>query len=446
MGEQTEKIVKVTPFYHDNVLTAPHDVVIQLGGRFSGKSQNDQVRLTGNLANKKNYKLLVIEDLETGMADGFYAGLRDRIEEFEHEPAYNPRSRNAYIKNNINGNVALFKGFKSEQQKSNVKKLSGITEIVVEEGDWVTYQDLMAFLQQLRGGDEEDRKVTILMNPVNPDCYVNQELILKPADIVYEYFPGTKRPKVFQRNMRVTLKDEDGKDYEKIISILVVISVHWDNPYLNDLQRASVESMKDTDPDGYEQLAKAKFIYPKGALLSSRNYYSLKRLDLSQAARITAIIDTASSGTNSATLGIYAEYDEEHHYLIDALKDADDAKKVIPRFITMINKWKPQKVMIEKNHEGLYYESEVKKGVPKSILVEKFHSSENKHEKILGQSGRMINHLYIRDDGSQEYDMFISEAYGYNRDKRKNKVDDCIDNMAMYFKHGDTGTWGWRKK
>lgn len=445
MGKQTEKTVKVTPFYHDNVLVAPHDVVVQLGGRFSGKSQNDQVRLVGNLANKENYKLLVIEDLETGMADGFHAGLRDRIEEFEHEPAYNPRTRNAYIRNLLNGNQVLFKGFKSDQQKSNVKKLSAITEIVVEEGDWVTFSDLMAFVQQLRGGDPQDRKVTILMNPVNPDCYVNQELILKPADIVYEYFPGTKRPKVFQRDIKVNMTI-DGEEKETAISILVVISVHWDNPFLNDLQRASVESMKHSDPDGYAQLAEAKFIYPKGALLSSRNYFSFSRLDIMQAARITAIIDTASSGTNSATLGIYAEFDEEHHYLIDALKDPDDAKKVIPRFITMINKWKPQKVMIEKNHEGLYYESEVKRGVPKSILVEKFHSSENKHEKILGQSGRMINHLYIRDDGSREYDLFIAEAYGYNRDKKKNKVDDCIDNMAMYFKHGDTGMWGWRKK
>lgn len=217
---------------------------------------------------------------------------------------------------------------------------------------------------------------------------------------------------------------------------MVVISTHHDNPYLTHEQRASIESLKDTDLDKWMQLAEARFIYPKGALLTRRNHYSLNKLDLNQAARITAIVDTASSGTDSATLGIYAEYDTEHHYLIDSVKDPDDAKKVIPRMITMINKYQPQKVMVEKNHEGLYYESEIKKGITNNVLVTKFHSSENKHEKILGQSGRMIEHLYIRDDGNREYNEFIYEMYGYNKDKKKNKHDDCIDNVAMYFKHG----------
>ena len=431
-----EKEIKLTPFYFDNVLCKRdnYDIIIQLGGRFSAKTMNEQRRAIGTVGSAEDYKLLVIENLETGMADGFYSGLRQAIRDFEHEPAYNPQSRTAYIKNEINGNEVLFRGYATEQQKYNVKRLNSITECIVEEGEWVSYDDMIALYQQLRGGSERDRKLTILLNPIEPDCFINTEFIMKPPEHVLEYFPNSNRPKVFEQSIRAEIEGE-----AIIIKILVVISTYRDNPYLTPEQILSILNYKNTDMDKYEQLANAKFIHPKGALLTRRNYYSLERLDLDQSARITAIVDTASSGTDSATLGIYAKYDDEHHYLIDAIRDPDDAKKVIPRMISMINKYKPQTVKVEKNHEGLYYESEIKKGVYKSILVKKFHSSENKHEKILGQSGRMIEHLYIRDDGGEEYNSFIAEMYRYNKDKKKNKEDDCIDNAAMYFKHGDKG-------
>lgn len=433
-----EKEIKLTPFYHDNVLynRDDYDVIVQIGGRFSGKTMNEQRRAIGTVGSADDYKLLVIENLETGMADGFYSGLRQAIRDFEHEPAYNPQSRTAYIKNVINGNEVLFRGYATEPQKYNVKRLNGITECIVEEGEWVTYDDMIALYQQLRGGKKKDRKLTILLNPIDPDCFINTQLIMKPADKVIKCFEGTNRPKVFEQSIKAEI---DGN--VSIIKILVVISTYRDNPYLTPEQILSIINYKNTDMDKYEQLANAKFIQPKGALLTRKNFFSLSKLDIDQAARITAVVDTASSGTDSATLGIYAKYDDEHHYLIDSIADDDDAKKVIPRFIHMINKYKPQKVLIEKNHEGLYYESEIKKGIAKSIIVSKFHSSENKHEKILGQSGRMLEHFYIRDDGGIEYEGFISEMYSYNKEKKKNKHDDCIDNVAMYFKHGDKNDW-----
>ena len=439
---QREKEIRLTPLYFDYVMDNDYPITIQVGGRFSGKSYNEQIRLCTNLVRKNDYKLLVIENLETGMADGFYAGLRDRIAEFEHEDMYNPRSRTAYIKNESNNNEVLFRGYTSEQQKLNVKRLNGITEILVEEGEWLTYSDFTALQHQLRGGNVKDRKLTILMNPVMPSCFVNHEFILKPPTKVFEYFPGTKRPKVFEKDI-ITEFELNGEIVENTVKVLVVLSTHHDNPFLTLEQRASIEKLRDTDPEKYAQLGEAKFIQPKGALITRKNYFSLKRFDLSQSSRITAIVDTASSGSDSATLGIYAMIDDEHHYLIDAIKDDGDAKAVIPRMVNMINKYEPQYVKIEKNHEGLYYESEIKKGVKKSILVQKFHSSENKHEKILGQSGRMIEHFYIRDDAGAEYNDFIAEFMSYNKDKKYNEHDDCIDNVAMYFKHGSRiQKWG----
>lgn len=260
-----QKEIKVPPFYFDNVLVRGQDyqVIVQVGGRFSGKSHNEQIRLVGNLGSKEDYKLLVIEDLETGMSEGFHAGLYERIRDFEHERAYTPESKVAHIKNMINGNTAQFRGYATEQQKLNVKKLSGITEILVEEGEWMTYDDFMGLFQQLRGGKEEDRKLTILLNPVRPECFVNQYLIETPPDKVFEYFPGTKRPKVFERHIK-TRFELDGEEIEQTIKVLVVISTHFDNNFLTLEQRASIEQYKETDPEKYAQLGEAKFIRPSG--------------------------------------------------------------------------------------------------------------------------------------------------------------------------------------
>ena len=257
------KDIKVTPLYFDYVIDAKYDAVVQVGGRFSGKSHNEQIRLVSNLASKENYKLLVIEDLETGMSEGFHAGLYSRIRDFEHDIAYTPETKVAHIRNKINENTALFRGYSSDQQKLNVKKLSGVTEILVEEGEWMTYDDFVSLYQQLRGGSKEDRKLTILLNPVNPDCFVNEYLIETKPDRVLKYFDGTNRPKVFEKS--ITTKFElDGEKIEQSIKVLVVLSTHFDNNFLTLEQRASIEQYKETDPELYEQLGEARFIRSKG--------------------------------------------------------------------------------------------------------------------------------------------------------------------------------------
>ena len=260
MDNKKEKIrIKCTPLYHNHVLDCEYDVVVQVGGRFSGKSHNEQIRLVKNMITKKDYKLLVIEDLETGMSEGFHSGLYARIRDFRHEAAYTQESKVAHIKNKLNNNTVIFRGYSSEQQKLNVKNLSEVTEILVEEGEWMRFDDFISLYQQLRGGTKKDRKLTILLNPVNPDCFVNQHLIETTPDKVYKYFEGTKRPKVFEKSITTTF-EIDSKEITKTIKILVVLSTHFDNNFLTLEQRASIEQYKVTDPEKYLQLGEARFI------------------------------------------------------------------------------------------------------------------------------------------------------------------------------------------
>jgi phage terminase large subunit len=265
-----QKQVNVTPFYHDNILGKKYKAIIQIGGRFSSKSYNSEIEMAANLCKKKRYKLLVIEDLEGGITKGYYAGLKDKIEQFEHEEAYKFTKQPAAIENKLNKNVALFSGYSSDQQKKAVKAIDQVTAIVVEEGEWLTYKDFVSLLHQLRGGSPADRILTVLMNPVNPDCFVNEMFIETKPDKIISYFKGTNRPKVFEKNITTTF-EYDGEIVTDVTTVLIALSTHHDNPYLTTDQRASIEQLKITDPDLYLQLGEARFVKSKGVFFPEFN-------------------------------------------------------------------------------------------------------------------------------------------------------------------------------
>lgn len=432
------KSIEVLPIYFDNVMETDYDVYILVGGRNSGKTHFMGQYTTMDLNNCEDYKLLIVEDVETNINEGVKTNLIERIDSFGWSEMFNSTKQPPRIEHLITGNSVLFKGYHSKKQQKRVKSLNGITAAWYEEAQNITYEQFKALQMQLRGGNPEDRKLFLTMNPINQDGFINNYFFKQKPDKVIKAFEDG-RPKIFEKNIKVEVGDK-----EVITTCLVIVSTYKDNPHLTLQQIAAIEELKYTDPDMYKMLAEGKFVKKEGTLLKELNKFSLAKLDLSQADKITAIVDTASSGSDSATLGIYAKYDERH-YLVEAYKDDRDANVVIPQMASLINKFNPQYVRVEENHEGLYYESELKNRTKHSIKVTKFRSTENKHEKILSQSGRMRTDLFVRDDikrNSNYYD-FLTQVLDYNKDPKENKHDDCIDNIAMYFKHGNKVSWGW---
>ncbi len=430
MTAKKQKDIEVLPVFFDYVLKTDYPVYILVGGRNSGKTYFMGQLATMNLNNCKDYKMLVVEDVETNINEGVKTNILERIEDFGLSSIFHSTKQPAKIKHKINGNSILFKGYHSKKQQKRIKSLNEITAAWYEEAENITYEQFKALQIQLRGGQQEDRKLFLTMNPVNQDGFINQKFFKQKPDKIFEKF-SDGRPKVFVKEITTEVEDK-----EIIKPCMVIVTTYRDNPYLTTEQIADIEELKETNMDLYEMYAKGKFVKPEGALIKEFQKFSLDKLELSQAGRMTAIIDTASSGSDSATLGIYAKYDDEHHYLVEAYKDDRDADIVIPIMANKINKFEPQFVRVEENHEGLYYESEMEKRTKDKIKVQKFRSTENKHEKILSQSGRIKLDLYVRDDGDKDYNNFIKEAGDYNKDEKKNDHDDCIDNIAMYFKHG----------
>lgn len=258
--------IEVIPLYHDYVLTRNYPINILVGGRNSGKSFFMEQLAVINLHNKNKYKLLVIEDVETNIGEGVKDGIEERAEEFGLDGVVSSTKQPAEVTHELTGNNVIFKGYHSKKQQKQVKSLNEVTAVWYEEAENITYEQFKALRMQLRGGDEEDRQLFLTMNPINSDSFINEYFFQQQPDKVYERF-ADGRPKVFEKNITVELEDA-------IVTIpcLIVVSVHWDNPYLTPEQRADIEELKQTDPEMYEMLAEGKFVKPAGTFFKEFNH------------------------------------------------------------------------------------------------------------------------------------------------------------------------------
>lgn len=254
--EQRE--IEIIPLYYKYVLGSNYPVVVLVGGRNSGKSYFMEQLAAINTHNNAKYKLLVIEDVETNIGEGVKAGIEQRIEEFGYDSIYSSTKVPPEIKHKVNGNNVIFKGYHSDAQQKQVKSLNEVTAAWYEEAENITYDQFKSLRMQLRGGDAKDRQLFLTLNPVNENSFVNHYYFQEPPDEVFESF-ADGRPKVFVKNITVDIEEE-------VINIpcLVVVSVHWDNPYLTKEQRADIEEYLTTDPEKYAMLAEGKFVKPTG--------------------------------------------------------------------------------------------------------------------------------------------------------------------------------------
>lgn len=257
--------VEVLPLYYDHVLTKNYPIVLLVGGRNSGKSFFMEQLAVMNIHNKKKYKLLVIEDVETNIGEGVKAGIEERAEEFGLDKVMSSTKQPAEVKHSLTDNNVIFKGYHSTAQQKQVKSLNEVTAVWYEEAENITYNQFKALRMQLRGGNEEDRVLYLTMNPINSDGFINNYFFQQQPDKIIERFKDG-RPKVFVKNITVEL-DED----TVTIPCMVIVSVHWDNPYLTREQRADIEELKQTDPQMHEMLAEGKFIRPAGTYFKEFN-------------------------------------------------------------------------------------------------------------------------------------------------------------------------------
>jgi len=259
MSKQQQVDIEIIPIYYKYVLDKNYPVVVLVGGRNSGKSFFMEQLAVVNIHNKSKYKLLVIEDVETNIGEGVKAGIESRAEEFKLDKVITSTKVPPEVKHKLTGNNIIFKGYHSKDQQKQVKSLNEVTAVWYEEAENITYDQFKSLRMQLRGGDAEDRQLFLTLNPINENSFINQEFFQKSPDEILERFPDG-RPKVFIKNITVDMDDSDNV----VIPCLIVVSVHWDNPYITREQRADIEGYKHTDPEKYAMLAEGKFVKSGG--------------------------------------------------------------------------------------------------------------------------------------------------------------------------------------
>lgn len=255
------KDIEIVPIYYDYILANEkhYPVIVLVGGRNSGKSFFLEQLATINTHSKKNYKLVVVEDVETNVGAGVKDGILKRTEEFGLDSLYESTKNPAEIHHKVTGSEVLFRGYRTEEQQKRFKSLNEVTAVWYEEAEKITLEQFKALRMQLRGGDAKDRQLFLSLNPINEDGFVNQEFFLKTPHKVFERF-ADGRPKVFEHRMET---DVDGKKIA--VDSLVIVTTYKDNPYLTDEQRAEIEALKDYDEDMYKMLALGMFVKPQGA-------------------------------------------------------------------------------------------------------------------------------------------------------------------------------------
>lgn len=254
-----EKEISILPIYFDYVLATKYPVVILVGGRNSGKSYFLEQLAVTNMHNLTNYKLLVIEDVETNIGAGVKNGIENRAEEFGYDSLFASIKQPPEVRHRLTKSKVIFKGYHSDDQQKQVKSLNEVTAAWYEEAENITYDQFKALRMQLRGGNPQDRQLFLSLNPINEDSFINHYFFQQQPDKVYEKF-SDGRPKVFEKNISVEMGDD-------IVNIpcIVVVTVHWDNPYLTPEQHADIEEYKYTNEDKYAMLAEGKFVKGQGA-------------------------------------------------------------------------------------------------------------------------------------------------------------------------------------
>jgi phage terminase large subunit len=282
------KEIEIIPLYYDYILTKNYPVNILVGGRNSGKSFFMEQLAVINSHNNEKYKLLVIEDVETNIGAGVKDGIENRAEEFGYDSLFKPIKQPPEITHRVTGSTTIFKGYHSEQQQKQVKSLNEVTAAWYEEAENITYNQFKALRMQLRGGSNENRQLFLTLNPINADGFINTYFFDGQPDKVFERFPDG-RPKVFEKCINVEL--EEGETVS--IPCIIVVSTHWDNPYLTAEQRADIEELKYTDEDQYAMLAEGKFVKGKGAYFYEfqRHIHVIEPYKLDYSHRLYRVLD-----------------------------------------------------------------------------------------------------------------------------------------------------------
>ncbi len=184
---------------------------------------------------------------------------------------------------------------------------------------------------------------------------------------------------------------------------------------------------------------KEGLVYPKDDL----NYFDIDRLRLEDADGIVMVGDIADEGDDSLCVPVGYQYGKKI-YIVDVVFTTEPVEITTPRVSAFIDKHQPDKVRFESNNGGKLYAQNVNNLISHRKKVKWKATVQNKHTRILMQSGIIKENFYFRDDDkmSDEYKKYLRELCSYTKNG-KVKHDDAPDGTTMLAEYTKATNWGW---
>ena len=211
----------------------------------------------------------------------------------------------------------------------------------------------------------------------------------------------------------------------------------------------TLEGIKKKNPIVFDSLYQQNPTPKEGLLLASSELKRFKRHQLTQSPdAIIVYCDIADEGDDNLAAPIGYIYGQDV-YIVDVVFNQSPTEITQPMVAAAIINHKANKARFESNAGGKGYAQVIKtliQGKSKCTIDWKA-TTQNKHTKIIMNSGQIKEHFYFLDDDeqSEEYRKYFHELTHYPKNGNI-KHDDAIDSTAMLNEFINSGSsWGWHQ-
>ncbi len=226
------------PVFRDLVSDENIDIDFLYGGRDSGKSRDEAMRLVEKCLKEKYFRWLLIKKTFNSIKESQWQTIKDVVEEWGIDHLFTFKTNPLEI-HCANGNKFIARGCDDPGKLKSIQNPSGAW---IEEGNQLTEDDWVILITTLRS-NKSRIKVDITFNPECDGRYDD-------FWIYKEYFKGHPQGQSFEavKKMRVLIK---GTQQEIQIKYRVTHATYSDNPYVPIQRIAFHEGLKESNPYWY---------------------------------------------------------------------------------------------------------------------------------------------------------------------------------------------------
>lgn len=207
--------------------------------------------------------------------------------------------------------------------------------------------------------------------------------------------------------------------------------------------RVTLEKIRATNPVVFDSLYQQNPT-PKEGLVFVKDElkrFRLSQIDLKPDTKI-AVCDTADEGTDSLCFLVGFIYGKDI-YIVDVIFTQDPIEVTQPLVASMIDRYNIPRSVFESNNGGKGYAQKVRELKRSAGSIKWDRTSQNKHTKILMNSGIVKDNVYflVDEEQSPEYKKYFYELCHYPR-TGKAEHDDAPDGTTMLVENVLGGSGG----